>query len=639
LTLVKNPDFYEKGLPYLDTLTYEIIPSDIIRLGRFENGQLDYVDNTSLPAARFESIINDPKWNKLGGEKIREIPEIEDLSQSLIMKKPALVTEYLGMDVKSDLFSDKRVRKAFNHSVDKQKIVDRVYNGKRGIAMGVLPPGFPGFNEANKVPYPYDPDKARELFAQAGWKDTDNDGFLDKDGKNFTVTLWHNQREILASLCTSVQADLRDVGIDVDVRSLQWASYIEKVRKNEAIFFRFGWSADFPDPDNFLWTLFSSQNVGQDNTTRYSNPVVDKMLDEARSITDWSKREKLYHEAEKIIIDGDSLTLKQIELVCNFNYQVEISESVIDRVNKSRQVIENIIADKKVVYGVNTGFGYLKNTVVSNEDIELLQENLIVSHAAGVGDYFDKNVSKAMLLLRANALLKGFSGIRLKVIQRLLDLLNLDITPLVPSQGSVGASGDLAPLSHLVLPIMGKGKVFYKDKQYDSLEVLKLNNLEPISLEAKEGLALINGTQAIAAVGAINLIKVKRIIDLADAISATSLEALKGTKEAFRNELHVIRPHLGQIQTAKNMTKMLNNSELMDSHKGCDQVQDAYSLRCIPQVHGSVRDTVNYVEKVLSTEFNSVTDNPIVLTETNEVISCGNFHGEPLALVMVYQHF
>lgn len=337
---------------------------------------------------------------------------------------------------------------------------------------------------------------------------------------------------------------------------------------------------------------------------------------------------------EKIIIDGDSLTLKQIELICNFNYQVEISESVIDRVNKSRQVIENIIAEKKVVYGVNTGFGYLKNTVVSNEDIELLQENLIVSHAAGVGDYFDKNVSKAMLLLRANALLKGFSGIRLKVIQRLIDLLNLDVTPLVPSQGSVGASGDLAPLSHLVLPIMGKGKVFYKDKQYDSLEVLKLNNLEPISLEAKEGLALINGTQAIAAVGAINLIKVKRLVDLADAISATSLEALKGTKEAFRNELHIIRPHLGQIQTAKNMTKMLDNSELMDSHKGCDQVQDAYSLRCIPQVHGAVRDTVNYVEKVLSTEFNSVTDNPIVLTETNEVISCGNFHGEPLALVM-----
>lgn len=303
VTLVKNPNYFEKGLPYLDTLVYDIIPSDIIRLGRFENDQLDFVDNTSLPAARFESLINDPRWNKLGGEKIREIPEIEDMSKSLIMKKPLLVTEYLGMDVKSDLFKDKRVRKAFNYSVDKQKIVDRVYNGKRGIARGVLPPGFPGFNESNEVPYPYDPDKARELFAAAGWTDSDNDGFLDKNGQKFTVTLWHNQREILASLCSSVQADLTDVGIDVDVRSLQWASYIEKVRKNEAIFFRFGWSADFPDPDNFLWTLFSTQNLGQDNTTRYSNPVVDKLLDEARSINDWSKREKLYHEAERIIID------------------------------------------------------------------------------------------------------------------------------------------------------------------------------------------------------------------------------------------------------------------------------------------------------------------------------------------------
>ncbi len=303
VTLVKNPNYYEKGLPYLDTLTYEIIPSDIIRLGRFENGQLDYVDNTSLPSARFESIINDPKWNKLGGEKIREILEVEDMSKSLIMKKPILSTEYLGMDVKSELFSDKRVRKAFNYSVDKQKIVDRVYNGKRSIARGVLPPGFPGFNESNKIPYPYDPDKARDLFKEAGWTDSDNDGFLDKNGKKFTVTLWHNQREILASLCSSVQADLRDVGIDLDVQSLQWASYIEKVRKNEAVFFRFGWSADFPDPDNFLWTLFSTKNVGQDNTTKYSNPIVDKMLDEARSTIDWSKREKLYHEAEKIIID------------------------------------------------------------------------------------------------------------------------------------------------------------------------------------------------------------------------------------------------------------------------------------------------------------------------------------------------
>lgn len=337
---------------------------------------------------------------------------------------------------------------------------------------------------------------------------------------------------------------------------------------------------------------------------------------------------------EKIIIDGDSLYLYQIDLIANYNYKVEISEIVTEKVHKSRQVIENIISSNQVVYGINTGFGYLKNTAINNEDIEQLQENLILSHSAGVGDYFDKNVAKTMLLLRANALLKGFSGIRLSVIQRLITFLNLDITPLIPSQGSVGASGDLAPLAHLVMPLIGKGKVLYNNQEMNTIDVLKLNNLEPIRLKAKEGLALINGTQAMTAVGAINLIKAKRLLEISDAIAATSLEALMGSKSAFRNELHLIRPHLGQIQTAKNLTHMLKNSQIMDSHEGCGQVQDAYSLRCIPQVHGAVKDTVNYVEKVLDIEFNSVTDNPIVLAETNEVISCGNFHGEPIAMVM-----
>ncbi|MBC7475020.1 MAG: ABC transporter substrate-binding protein, partial [Candidatus Sericytochromatia bacterium] len=304
VVLVKNPNYFEKGLPYLDTLVYDIIPSDLVRLGRFENGQLEYVDNNSLPAARFESIINDEKWNKIGADKIRSIPEIEDLSKTLIMKKPILSTEYLGMNVDSEYFKDKRVRKAFNYAVDKQKIVDRVYNGKRSIARGVLPPGFPGFNEKNGVPYPYDPDKARELLAQAGWTDSKGDGFLyNKEGKKFTMTLWYNQKEILASLCSSVQADLKDIGIDIEVRSLQWASYLDKIRKKEADFFRFGWSADYPDPDNFIWTLFSTKNIGQDNSTGYSNPVVDKLLDDARKTTEWSKREKLYNQAENIIID------------------------------------------------------------------------------------------------------------------------------------------------------------------------------------------------------------------------------------------------------------------------------------------------------------------------------------------------
>lgn len=303
LVLEKNQAYFEEGKPYLDKIIYEIVPSDIIRFGRFQNGQLEFVDNTSIPAARFESVISDERWNPLGASKIREIEEIEDTSKTLIMKKPLLTTEYLGMNVRKEPFTDKRVRKAFNYAVNKQKIVDRVYNGKRTIAKGVLPPGFPGFNENNQVPYPYDPDKALALLAEAGWKDSDGDGFLDKDGKKFTITLWHNQREILAALGSSVQSDLAEIGIEVDVRALQWAPYIDKVRNEEAKFFRFGWAADYPDPDNFLWTLFSSDNIGQDNTTHYSNKTVDKMLEEARTTNDWSKREKLYQDAEQIIID------------------------------------------------------------------------------------------------------------------------------------------------------------------------------------------------------------------------------------------------------------------------------------------------------------------------------------------------
>jgi len=303
ITLVKNQDYFEKGLPYLDKIDYEIIPTNIIRLGRFENGELEHIDNASIPSSRFESIINDPRWNPLGADRIRTIETIEDPSKTLIMKKPNLSTEYLGMDTKSELFNDKNVRKAINFAIDKQKIVDRVYNGRRVIAKGVLPKGFPGFDEKRAVPYPYDPDKALALLKKAGWKDSDNDGFLDKNGKKFTVSLWFNQREELSALCSSVQADLNDIGIDVDTRALQWAPYVDKIRKNEAIFYRFGWMADYPDPDNFLWTLFSSDNIGSDNSTRYSNPKVDSLLNQARSITDWDKRVSLYRQAENIVID------------------------------------------------------------------------------------------------------------------------------------------------------------------------------------------------------------------------------------------------------------------------------------------------------------------------------------------------
>lgn len=303
IILEKNTEYFEKGLPHLDKLVYEIIPSNIIRFGRFENGQLEHIDNASIPSSRFESLINDPRWNPLGTDKIREIETIQDTSETLILKKPNLSSEYLGMDTKSELFSDKNVRKAINYAIDKQKIVDRVYNGRRVISTGILPKGFPGFDEKREVPYPYDPDKALELLNKAGWKDSNNDGILDKDGKKFTVSLWFNQREELSALCSSVQADLSDIGIDIETRALQWSPYVEKIRKNEAIFYRYAWMADYPDPDNFLWTLFSSDNLGGDNNTRYSNPQVDKLLNQARSITDWNKRVDLYRKAEEIIID------------------------------------------------------------------------------------------------------------------------------------------------------------------------------------------------------------------------------------------------------------------------------------------------------------------------------------------------
>jgi histidine ammonia-lyase len=337
---------------------------------------------------------------------------------------------------------------------------------------------------------------------------------------------------------------------------------------------------------------------------------------------------------KEIVIDGMSLTLEQVEQVAVDHYQVKLADGIIEKINKSRDVIEQILNSGKIVYGINTGFGYLKNTVISVEEIENLQENLILSHAAGVGECFPESVVRAMLLLRTNALIKGFSGIRYEVIELLLNFLNFKITPLIPSKGSVGASGDLAPLAHMVLPLIGKGKVLFAGSQQNAREVLISLSLEPVRLHAKEGLALINGTQAMTAVGALTLQRAKRLADTADAVAAMTLEALKGSKSAFREELHIIRPHAGQVKVAANMTRFLSESEIMDSHEDCDQVQDAYSLRCIPQVHGAVRDTLEHAEKVITTEMNSVTDNPIVLPDTGEVISCGNFHGEPVAVVM-----
>ncbi|MFN8671559.1 MAG: histidine ammonia-lyase [Candidatus Sericytochromatia bacterium] len=337
---------------------------------------------------------------------------------------------------------------------------------------------------------------------------------------------------------------------------------------------------------------------------------------------------------EKIILDGNSLDLDKVEKISKKEALIELSEESKQKITKSRYIVEKILKSDKIVYGINTGFGFLKNVIIPEDKIEKLQENLIISHSTGVGDYFEEEIARNMLLLRINSLAKGFSGIRLEVIQTLIDFLNKGISPLVPCKGSVGASGDLAPLSHMVLPLMGIGDVLYKNKILSAEEVLKINNLQPITLKAKEGLALINGTQAMTAVACKVLNKAKKMIDTSEFIASMTVDALKGTNQAYRNELHIIRPHQGQIISAKNMFNHLKNSEIMNSHPDCEQVQDAYSLRCIPQVHGAVRDAINYVETVLLTEINSVTDNPIILPDTEEVISGGNFHGEPVAIAM-----
>lgn len=337
---------------------------------------------------------------------------------------------------------------------------------------------------------------------------------------------------------------------------------------------------------------------------------------------------------KKFYINGSNLDLDICEKIINENYKVYISDNSIDKINKSRNVIEKILQSNKIVYGINTGFGFLKNTVIPNNDIEKLQENLILSHSVGVGESLNPKISKLMLLLRANALCKGYSGVREELINKILEFFNNDIMPIIPSQGSVGASGDLAPLSHMALSLIGKGNVFYKNKIYKTEDLLKSLKINPITLKAKEGLALINGTQFMSSIGVYILIKALKIIDIADTISAMTLDSLKGTSIAFRKELHIIRNHKGQLKTANNLYNLLQGSEIENSHKDCDQVQDAYSLRCIPQVHGAVRDAIDYCKNVIEIEINSVTDNPIILPDTEEVISGGNFHGEPIAIAM-----
>ncbi len=338
---------------------------------------------------------------------------------------------------------------------------------------------------------------------------------------------------------------------------------------------------------------------------------------------------------QNVMVDGRNLSLDDVADVALNRRPVQLAEAARERVAATRRVIEDILASGQVVYGVNTGFGKLAEVKVSPTQLAQLQLNLVRSHACGVGEPFPQEVVRAMLLLRANVLATGHAGCRPEVVEKVLELLNAGVHPVVPSQGSVGASGDLAPLSHLALVLIGEGEAIYRGRRISGADALDRAGIEPLELQAKEGLALINGTQASTAVAVLASYRAAHLVDAADVACALSLEACFGTDAAFDEGIHAARPHPGQLASALRLRRLLQGSRIRESHRECPKVQDAYSLRCTPQVHGAARDALDHLRKVLSIEINSTTDNPMVF-EDGRVISGGNFHGAPIAAPIDY---
>lgn len=341
----------------------------------------------------------------------------------------------------------------------------------------------------------------------------------------------------------------------------------------------------------------------------------------------------------RIEIDGEGLTLEQVERVANDpSVEVAVAPAAEERIRRSRAVVERALAEGRVVYGLTTGFGRLAETVIPQDRVEELQLNLIRSHACGVGPGMARAEVRAITLLRANVLAKGFSGVRPEVVHALVGLLNRGVHPVIPEQGSVGASGDLAPLSHLALVLIGEGEAEYRGEVLPGAEALRRAGLQPLRLQAKEGLALNNGTQAMAGIGALLWRGAQRVVDAADVAGAMSLEALRGTPDAFHPAIMRARPHPGQMASAERLRALLEGSEIRESHRFDDpRVQDAYALRCMPQVHGAARNALAYIGQVLETEANSATDNPLIFPDEGEdglVVSGGNFHGQPIAQVL-----
>jgi histidine ammonia-lyase len=336
-------------------------------------------------------------------------------------------------------------------------------------------------------------------------------------------------------------------------------------------------------------------------------------------------------------LDGQKLSLTQLVAVASRAEPVSLSAAARLRVEQARKVVEQIVDEGRTVYGVNTGFGKLSDVRIERSQLRELQLNLVRSHSCGVGPPLSESEARALLLLRANVLAEGFSGCRPALIESLIAMLNRGVTPVIPEKGSVGASGDLAPLAHLALTVIGEGEAFYRGERMASATALQRAEIQPLELEVKEGLALLNGTQAMGAVGGLALHRAERVAHLADVAGAMTLEAVRGTPVAFDERIHTARPHPGQIEVAAHLRELLRDSQIRQSHLENDpRVQDAYSLRCMPQVHGAVRGALQHAREIVEIETGSATDNPLVFAETGEVLSGGNFHGAPLALAFDY---
>jgi len=335
-----------------------------------------------------------------------------------------------------------------------------------------------------------------------------------------------------------------------------------------------------------------------------------------------------------IFLGVEGMTLENLVAIAQDGAQVQLTADAEKQIQKSRSLIERWVQEEKTIYGITTGFGALSDVTISKEDTRQLQKNVLMSHAAGVGRPFDEPTVRAILALRIKDLARGHSGIRLSTVQQLVALLNWGVCPLIPEKGSVGASGDLAPLAHLGLVLIGMGEAFFKGQQLSGRQALNKCGLKPLQLEAGEGLALVNGTQVMTAVGGLALYDASMLAKLTDIAAAMSLEVLMGSRTEFDPKIHEVRPHPGQAAAADNMARITQQSEIITSHKDCGRVQDAYTLRCSPQVHGATRDAIRYCRDVIETEMNSSTNNPLIFADTQQFLLGGNFHGQPVAMAM-----